>query len=260
MLKNSASVAHIFVQDTATGLGVPSLTAAGSFTSIKLCQDGALGDDIKATLTGWADLGNGHYAFVLTAAMTNFGAILPVAIPSTATYQAYGVCIYTETAARAGDAMELVDILKHKAGATGYDRTTDSLEAIGDKVQNLPASPATEGNVTAVGNAVVDVGEAVAAVNETVAAVGEAVVAVSELINDLNNFDPATEKVSIADNGLSAAAVSTAALDKFCKIRGTKREISADGLQIKLYTTSGVLFCTLNRSAGAPYVWTPTWA
>jgi len=105
MLKNSVSVAHLFIMDTATGLGVPSLTAAGSFTSIKLCQDGTLGSDIKATLTGWADLGGGFYSFALTAAMTNYGVITPIVIPSTATYQGYGVTIYTETAARAGDAM-----------------------------------------------------------------------------------------------------------------------------------------------------------
>jgi hypothetical protein len=36
--------------------------------------------------------------------------------------------------ARAGDAMDLVASLKNKAGSSGYDRTTDSLEALGDSI------------------------------------------------------------------------------------------------------------------------------
>lgn len=35
------------------------------------------------------------------------------------------------------DKMDLLDTLKHKAGASGYVRTTDSLEAIGEKAQDI---------------------------------------------------------------------------------------------------------------------------
>ena len=38
-----------------------------------------------------------------------------------------------KTAAQAGDKMDLVDSLKNKSGASGFDRTTDSLEALGEK-------------------------------------------------------------------------------------------------------------------------------
>lgn len=40
--------------------------------------------------------------------------------------------------------VDLIASLKHVAGVAGYDRTTDSLEAIGSKVTNLPTDPADE--------------------------------------------------------------------------------------------------------------------
>ncbi len=41
----------------------------------------------------------------------------------------------------AGAAMDLVDALKNKAGATGYDRTTDSMEALGENIPITPPTP-----------------------------------------------------------------------------------------------------------------------
>ncbi len=42
------------------------------------------------------------------------------------------------TIAGAGDKMDLIDLLVHKVGSSGYDRTTDSLEAIGERTQAIP--------------------------------------------------------------------------------------------------------------------------
>jgi hypothetical protein len=97
MLKNTASRMYIFVVDRVTnpGKGVTGLTAAGSFTSIKLDQDGTLSSDIKSTLTNWLDEGTGGYSFDVTAAQTNYGTIKPIAVPSSADYQAYGTPVYT---------------------------------------------------------------------------------------------------------------------------------------------------------------------
>jgi hypothetical protein len=95
-LKNAINYARFFVQDSATGLGVAGLTVgAGSFTSIKLCQDAVLGDDIKATIS-LIDCATGWYGFALSAAQMNKSEVAPVVVPATATYQAYGVTIYTE--------------------------------------------------------------------------------------------------------------------------------------------------------------------
>lgn len=94
-IKNQPASLHFFVQDTATGLGVASLTAGGSFTSIKLLSDNTLGSDIKGNIT-LTDGGAGYYSFSATAAMMNVDTIQVVAVPSTATYQAYSPVIYTE--------------------------------------------------------------------------------------------------------------------------------------------------------------------
>jgi hypothetical protein len=37
--------------------------------------------------------------------------------------------------------VDLADTIKHKAGASGYDRTTDSLEAVGDKTAGIASIP-----------------------------------------------------------------------------------------------------------------------
>lgn len=97
MLKNTASRMYLFVVDRITnpGKGVTGLTAAGSFTSIKLDQDGTLSADIKATLTNWLDEGTGGYSFDVTAAQVNYGTIKPIAVCSNADYQAYGTPVYT---------------------------------------------------------------------------------------------------------------------------------------------------------------------
>lgn len=313
---------RFFVQDSATNLGVPGLIYS-SFSSIKISQDGTPSSDVKATIA-LVEEGGGWYNFAITDGQAAFKCLAAIPIPSTATHQGYGVTFYPP--ARAGAAMDLVDTLKHKAGtagydrttdslealgekpnagakmdlvdtlvhksgATGYDRTTDSLEAVGDKVQNLPASPAAVGSqmdlkdapngtaITALQNGLsksagekgtdaikdetatikgkTDLIVTGGATQANVTAVGNAVVAVADLINALKDFDPGVDKVMIANDGLSAASISTAALDKFCKMMGMKREVSADGLQIKLYTISGALSCTLTRSVGAPYIWTP---
>ncbi len=43
------------------------------------------------------------------------------------------------TIAAAGDKMDVIDELKHKAGSSGYNRVTDSFEAIGEKAQDIIA-------------------------------------------------------------------------------------------------------------------------
>lgn len=57
--------------------------------------------------------------------------------------------ISTRSTLVAGAKMDLVDELKHIASTSGFDRTTDSLEAVGEKVKNLPASPAVAGEAAA---------------------------------------------------------------------------------------------------------------
>jgi len=37
-----------------------------------------------------------------------------------------------------------------------------------------------------------------------------------------------------------------------------KHEVSADGKEVKFFDAAGNLVVTLNRSANAPYIWTPT--
>jgi hypothetical protein len=176
------------VIDTATGLGVTGLTAAGSFTTLKVREDTTLGADIKASATV-VDDGAGNYYMAFTTEGTPVKEVKVIPVMATATYQAVpcivgaeslrqlaGTAVVTDInakigakggipaldastglvltgygpaaipVAKAGDAMDLVDTLKHKAGAAGYDRTTDSMEAVGDKVQNLPASPAAVGS------------------------------------------------------------------------------------------------------------------
>lgn len=49
----------------------------------------------------------------------------------------------------AGDAMDLIATLKHIAGSSGYDRTTDSLEAVGARATNLDAAISTRSSHTA---------------------------------------------------------------------------------------------------------------
>ena len=140
MIKGAGGTVHFFVINTATGLGVAGLTVAGnSFTSIKLAQNGALSADIKGTIT-LVDLLGGFYSFAISAGESDYASILPVIIPATATYQAYGICAYTETAARAGNAMDLIDALKHISGSSGYDRTTDSMEAVGSAAASVKAT------------------------------------------------------------------------------------------------------------------------
>jgi len=48
----------------------------------------------------------------------------------------------------AGDAMDLVATLKHKTGAAGYDRTTDSMEALGENAAAIADLP-TNAELTA---------------------------------------------------------------------------------------------------------------
>jgi hypothetical protein len=43
-----------------------------------------------------------------------------------------------------GSAIDLVDALKHKVESSGYDRTTDSLEALGEKESTSPAAIDTQ--------------------------------------------------------------------------------------------------------------------
>ena len=113
-LKNSINHARFFVQDTATGLGVAGLTVgAGSFTSIKLSQDGTLGSDIKATIS-LTDEGTGWYNFETTALQNNYTYIAPVVVPAIATYQTYGVTLYTE-----GVIAELTDPIPELSGDPG---------------------------------------------------------------------------------------------------------------------------------------------
>jgi len=94
--KNAANTLRFFVQDTATGLGVAGLTVGGGgFTTIKLSQGGTLSADIKGDITLVAEA-TGWYNFAATAAYMNYTEIAPVVAPATATYQAYGVTVYTE--------------------------------------------------------------------------------------------------------------------------------------------------------------------
>lgn len=92
--KNVASTVRFFVQDTYTGLGVPSLTTS-DFSSIKLSQDGTIGADIKGSITLVNEQG-GWYNFATSAAQMNYGYIVPVATTTNITYQTYGVTTYTQ--------------------------------------------------------------------------------------------------------------------------------------------------------------------
>jgi hypothetical protein len=288
-LKNVASTAYIFVSNTATELGVAGLTAAGSFTSIKLLQDGTLGSDIKATLAGWVDLGNGGYTFTLTIAMMNYGIIIPVAIPSTATYQGYGVAIYTETAARAADAMDLIDTLKHKSGSSGYDRTTDSHEALGektaaqagDKMDVLDALDTVFANIQSAVNAnavtlstingeiitidgnidtaLVDLITITAnqtAINNNVTAVGNAVAAIP------TNPAVAGDEMKLTGATITSVQSGLALASELAKVKGAvagKISTSADGKQVKQYDAAGNLLVTKDATGTDPIVFTPTW-
>ena len=94
-LKNVASIALFYVQDVSTGLGVSGLTS-GNFSSIKLAQDNIISAELNIsgiiTISGY---GGGYYAFPTTAAMMNYGCIVPI-ILSSGNYQPYGFPIYTE--------------------------------------------------------------------------------------------------------------------------------------------------------------------
>jgi hypothetical protein len=106
-LKNVATWLRFFVVDTATGLGVPGLTVGGgSFSSIKLSQDGSLaGGDIKGSIS-LVDEGTGWYNFAVSALQMNKTCVSPVVVPATVTYQGYGVTVYTEAT---GDAYSLLN-------------------------------------------------------------------------------------------------------------------------------------------------------
>jgi hypothetical protein len=92
--KYAVSTLRYFIQDTATGLGVAAKTASTDYTSLKLSQDGVLSADLKASLT-ITDEGGGWYSVALTALQSNYDCLAAVPIPVTATYQGYGVTLYT---------------------------------------------------------------------------------------------------------------------------------------------------------------------
>lgn len=92
-LKNRPSTVLFFVQDVSTGLGVTGLVSS-NFTSIKLAQDNVLSAELLGTVN-ISGYGGGYYAFPATAAMMNYGCVVPIPILP-GNYQGYGAPIYTE--------------------------------------------------------------------------------------------------------------------------------------------------------------------
>lgn len=80
------------VIDTATGLGVTGLTAAGSFTTLKVLEDATLGADIKASATV-VDDGAGQYHMAFTTATVPVKEVKVIPVMATATYQAVPVVV-----------------------------------------------------------------------------------------------------------------------------------------------------------------------
>jgi len=110
-IKNIANTAHLFVQDTTTGLGKTALSISGDFTSIKLNQDGNLSDNKIPSISGsFVEDGAGFYSFNLPLADMNYKSILPIAVMSNSNYQAFGYAIYTENGSLATIDSEVVTI------------------------------------------------------------------------------------------------------------------------------------------------------
>ena len=66
--------------------------------------------------------------------------------------------------------------------------------------------------------------------------------------------------MTLATDAISAAAISTAALNKLCKIMGVKTTVNAAGTELKVYDTSGALVATLTKSGTDPVVWESVFA
>lgn len=106
------------VIDTATGLGVTGLTAAGSFTSLKVREDATLGADIKATATV-VDDGAGNYYMAFTTATVPVKEVKVIPVMATATYQAVPVVVgAADLAILAGTLSGALPELTVDAGAT----------------------------------------------------------------------------------------------------------------------------------------------
>jgi hypothetical protein len=301
-LKNTASVAYFKVINVTTGKGVAGLTVAGGdFTSIKLDQDNTLGSDIKGSIT-LIDKGNGRYAFATSNAQMNYGVICPVIIMANADLEAYGVVIYTETAARAADKMDIVDApnatavtaIQNGLSKPGTAQTISSnsdITAIKGQADKLTFDLVSSVNylkttsygfmgtifagtaalLTAAANKFFNVSTPTGTVNSLPDAVAGATNGIA-IVGSVMGKSPATlaaadvtgnvpaQVKGIDTDAISAASISTGALDKLVKILGGKRIISADGTQVQIYNTSDVLVATLNRTGTGPYTWTPTWA
>ena len=91
-----ATQLNYVVIDTGTGLGVTGLTAAGSFTTFKVSEDGTLQADIKATAS-ITDQGAGYYTFAYTTIGTPVKELKVVPVMATAAYQAYPVVVGAES-------------------------------------------------------------------------------------------------------------------------------------------------------------------
>lgn len=106
------------VINTATGLGVTGLTAAGSFTTLKVKEDVTLGADIKASATVIDD-GAGQYSMAFTTATIPVKEVKVIPVMATATYQAIPVVVgAADLAILAGTLSGALPELTSDAGAT----------------------------------------------------------------------------------------------------------------------------------------------
>ncbi len=165
----------------------------------------------------------------------------------------------------AGSAMDLVDALKNKSGSSGFDRTTDSLEGLGDKVSGLTAQQTRDAMALALtgGTSIIEdsVDDKLDDIPTTPLLTGDTRLPSSGVISI------AGDKMNLIDapnaTAITAIQAGVAMATELAKVKGAiggKCIISADGLTVQKYDFAGTLLVTLVRTGTGPYTWTPTWA
>jgi hypothetical protein len=229
-----------YIFDSTTGLPVTGKTNSTDYTSLKVCEDGTLGADIKASAT-IVDDGAGNYGFALTTATTPVKEVKACAVMATSTLVAVPVVIGADSLRQLAGTAVVTDSL------ASVNQLLNGLVPVASSVNDAGAS--TTVFVTALSSSVTDFYKGQAIVFTNGALQGQ--------LGQIKGYNGSTKAVTLQSaltsapvNGVTFVIVNVAASRKMADWLGTaigtdnKNLVSSDAQDLS--STLAVNAKTLN--------------